>query len=367
MEVDEIMLQRFIARLQSLELRYSRSEVIEIAGGNDGSLVVVKNTSGATANANDLGYIDAAGEYKTTTTLNLEVAWGVVILGGANNADIYVARRGRVTVNYTGTAPTVGQYLVTSTVAGSAIASAYMRPEVFAVAVAAGSGGTVSVLLLTQRKFKPFISSNNLFAHTTTSSDFVATLNGAPAGAVVTYNAPSSGAETSIQPGGTELSKMLIWNTSKAPAQSAKVIAINTATNQITVSAAADVAAWLNGETITMRSQTNTDIISVTTYFADMEITSEIPTLTTAVIPFISESDSGAAGQSFRLHTWETGAAAKRQPYSTQVSAIAIQLGGVPIPIINNRYTIEYIASGAFITATLSLTLRCFAVVVAEP
>jgi hypothetical protein len=358
-----------LRRINDLERRLSRTEVIETdsIGGASSGLITVKNTSGATANADDAGYIDSSGEYKTTTTLNLEVAWAVVVIGGANNADIYIARRGRVTVNYTGTDPAAGQFLVTSTVAGSAVVSTYMRPEVFAICTAAGSSGKVSALLLTQRKFRPFISSNNLFAHTTTSSDFVATLNGAPAGAVVTYNAPSSGAETSIQPGATELSKMLIWNTTKSPAQSAKVIAINTGTNQITVSAAADVATWLNTETITMRSQTNTDVISTTTYFADMEITSEIPTLTTALVPFISESDSGAAGQSFRFHPWETGAVAKRQPYSTQASGIAFQTSGVPLPIINNRYTIEYIASGAFVTQTLSLTIRCFAVVVAEP
>jgi hypothetical protein len=59
----------------------------------------IKNTSGATANANDMGYINEAGEYKTTTTASDLKSWCVVVTGGLNNADITIAIAGRRTIN----------------------------------------------------------------------------------------------------------------------------------------------------------------------------------------------------------------------------------------------------------------------------
>lgn len=112
--------------------------------------ILIKNTSGVSASANDVGYIDVNGEYKTTTTANLQAIWCVVIQGGANNSNIYVAIEGRVTVNYTGTAPDgiSRKFLTTSTSAGNAQGLTSMRPEVFAIVPPGetGSGGQVSAL-----------------------------------------------------------------------------------------------------------------------------------------------------------------------------------------------------------------------------
>jgi hypothetical protein len=350
------------------DLGSSTARWAQIWGTNtfaDAHAFVVKNTSGATASANDVGYIDEAGEYKTTTTAQLDAAWCVVIVGAANNSDVYVARRGRVTVAYTGAAPSTGDFLATSTSAGDSQQETAMRPEIFAVCVGNGAGGTVEALLLTGRTPIPLTDATYILnpAGGVSDSDWRTTINGAPAGAVVTYTAPlTSGAENVIDPSGPNLGKLRLYNETRATY--ALILSVNTGANTVTVTDAADISGWQNGDTITARSQTNTDEPTAgVVYYMDAEITSSIiPALTTKLSLEAFFLDTGGAGASGYAHPWETFGTAKELIRRTQ-SAEGFY-ASYEMPLINRRFTVAWDASGS---ATFFTGISIAGVVVASP
>lgn len=273
--------------------------------------IKIKNTSGATANANEVGYINEDGEYKTTTTANDIVIWCVVVTGGANNADIYVAKSGRWTVEYTGSAPSAGDYLVTSTVAGSAQRSTVMDPAVFAVCLAAGSGGTVEALLLCNTVRQIVTNANDAVRiDTLSSTDFVATINGAPSGSTLVYNAPSSGAEDTIEPtASSQVGKIVLHNTTRG--DSALISSVDTGTNTITLTAAVP-GAWASGDSITTRSQTATGAIDTGVRLYDLDLSGlSLNPLTRHIILNIYHRDTTASAAQYTIvHPFEavTGA-----------------------------------------------------------
>lgn len=327
-----------------------------------GGGIVVTNTSGGAVAAGDVGYIDSAGEFKTTTTANLNASWAVVIVGGANSADIYVTRRGRVTVNYTGSDPAQGDYLVTSTTAGNAQGSSTMQPAIFAVCLAAGSSGEVEALLLCGRKPLSFFGSADVFfVNNGSNSDFLATINGAPSGTSVVYT-PSAGNEESIKPVATgELAKLVLHNTTRG--DYALISSVDTGTNTITLTANAP-GTWQSGDTITTRSQTNTSTVS-SSYFFDLEITSaEIDELAVAVIFQYIIKDSGAANLSYMFHPYESNVAAKRQNFQNQVANVFYRPISGPVPIIQRRFCLLFQGSGS---GTVVAEVRAFGLIVAEP
>lgn len=255
----------------------------------------IKNTSGATANTGDVGYINEAGEYKTTTTAQDSVKWCVVITGGADNADIYVARRGRVTVNYTGTAPSAGHYLSTSTSAGLAQRETAMHPAIFAVCTAAGSGGTVEVQLLCLTVFRPLVKSTDILRINSLSrTDFVATINGTPGATHLVYNAPSSGNENTIVPASSsEVGNLVCFNTTRGT--SALVDSVNIGTNTITF-VTAPPAGSANGDTITFRSQTYPSALQTGIYLYEIDLTGCNLTLARSVALSCQAHDTGTIG-----------------------------------------------------------------------
>jgi hypothetical protein len=130
------------------------------------------NGSGATANVGDIGYRDTGGYYVTTTTANLAASLYVVITGGVYGDPINVARTGYVTVNYTGTAPSAGQWLTTSTSAGLAQRSTTKTFACFAVVIGDLGGGQCSAQLLVEE------SDANLQTYDITTNDASTTKHG---------------------------------------------------------------------------------------------------------------------------------------------------------------------------------------------
>lgn len=309
---------------------------------------VVKNTSGGAAAANDVGYIDEAGEYKTTTTANDAISWCVVIQGGANNADIYVAVRGRVTVAYTGSAPSAGDYLVTSTTAGDAQSVSDFRPEVFAVCLAAGSGGTVEVLLLTQTIVRPITFSANIYqtdvSGGVSTSDWNGTIATLPGGADLTYTT-GSGTEDNLEPQSTNhLAKIRLYNSTRGTY--GLILDVDQGTNTITLTDSVP-GDWMVGDSITIRSQVNTSTFgSPSARFLDFEITSSINPLTRAVNCFLAIIDTGAASEATRTHPWESNDNSKRFGVLTQAANVEF-FGMTTIPIISNRFCMGWHCSGA--------------------
>ncbi len=304
---------------------------------------IVKNTSGATANAGDIGYINQAGEYKTTTTTNFIGAWVIVIVGAANNSDIYVTNRGRIDVNYTGTDPSAGEYLVTSTSAGLAQRQATMRPEIFAVCLAAGSGGVVSVLLLTQTLKIDLYSSNNFWrnnAHSTTI--FTGTINGAPTATSVVYTVSTGNEDIFAVLGTGELAKIMLYNSTRGTYR--LITACNTGTNTLTTVSSTD--AWANGDTITVLYQTINDTTAGQTFVGlDLSQQSEIPILARSVILQGGVQDTGGAGRTLLFHPNEALSTSKiltvQITQTTQQNAYHVSF-----PLINRILGMKTVATG---------------------
>ncbi len=262
------------------------------------TLFRVKNASGATVVANDVGYIDEAGDFKTTTTASLDATWAVVVTGGANNSQVMVCTRGRLLVNYTGTAPSINHYLVTSTTAGSAQRQITMRPEIFAVCLANGAAGTVEVLLLTGSEERVFTDSNDtLRINTLSDTDFVATINGGVAADEVVYNAPTSGTEDTIDIlTSAQVGKIVLHNTTRG--DSALIDSVVVGTNTITLTANAP-AAWDDTDDITARSQTVTGVLSGSAREFDLDLSGFLPELVRSAMFILGHDESAPAAANF--------------------------------------------------------------------
>jgi hypothetical protein len=312
---------------------------------------VALNTSGGAVAYGDVGYVNEDGEFKTTTTANDSVAWHVVTVGGPNNSHILVKNTGNATVAYTGSAPAAGDYLVTSTSAGDAAAQTTMRPEIFAVCLAAGSGGFVEALLLCGTRFVPYTSNTRLFSclsHSTAA--FTATINGAPSATSVVYT-PVSGSEDIITPEASgQLAKMILWNTTRGTGR--LIESNNTGTNTITTVSTAD--AWANGDTLTIESQTVTTGGSDKAIDLDLSQQSEIPLLARAIQLFVQQLDSSASagGGVFAAHPHEAFNVNKQTAIAFSQPSSAINSISDSVSLINRRFDMREIASGSGTAST---------------
>lgn len=182
-------------------------------------------------------------------------------------------------------------------------------------------------------------------------SDFVATINGAPSGASVVYNAPSSGNEAMLVPTATtQIAKMVLHNTTRST--DALISNCNTGTNTITLTANAP-AGWVSGDTITVRSQTNTSTFG-SSYFVDFEIVSDVDSLAAGLEMELTFADSGGAGQSLRLHPYQASVVARRRGITTQSTTTI--LGYRPLPLVSRRFCATWTASGS--STVTALTFR---------
>lgn len=298
------------------------------------AVMIVENTSGATAAAGDVGYIDEAGEYKTTTTEADNVTWCVVITGGANNADIYVTRRGRVTVNYTGSDPSAGDYLVTSTTAGDAQQQTTMHPAIFAVCTAAGSGGTVEALLLCNTQFVPYTSSNYIYQiYSHSSSIFTGVINGAPTTTSVVYTVSTGSEDILVPTNSTELSKLMLWNTTRGTHR--LITAVNTTTNTITTVSSSD--SWADTDVITIADQTISDPLTEKFCGFDLSQQSEIPILARAIAVNTTTNDSNGGGSFRQFHTYTSYNVSKIIGDGGTSSTNTIYNNPI-IPLVNRRF-----------------------------
>lgn len=302
----------------------------------------VKNSSGATASEGDIGLLNAAGEYITTTTADQVGVWCAVVQGGANGSTIFVVQRGFVTIAYDGTVPSAGDFLTTSTVAGKAVRQTYASPGIFAVRTGLGGGGFVDVLLLTERLFIPSTATANIIrVGTASDTDFVATINAVGA-STVTYNAPSSGDEATISnTSSSEIGNQLLHNTTDG--NSAKIDSVNTGTNVITLTGSTP-AGWAATETITARSQTNTDVTGGA-YYYDIDLQDALPANAVELHVQAVVTDSGG-NSTLYLHPYKAFNSAEQISIASNAAAnIADRY--YPIPLYNRRICWRGDASGA--------------------
>jgi hypothetical protein len=329
-------------------------------------LQVVRNSSGATANAGDVGYLapslsTTGMTYLTTTTANFEGPLCVVVEGAANGSDIVVTRSANdITLNKTTFGISKGEFLVLSGTAGQVTDNIYqMRPGVLGMALETVGGGTTTVRakLLMNTLFVPVAPSADLYSCISHSNtDFVGKINGAPSGTSVIYDTITAGTEDVLVPSNTgQLAKLVLHNTTRG--DSAYIADCDTTTNTITLTANAP-AGWADNDDITVRSQTNTDTIN-SCRFMDLYVsdTTVVPDLTYAIdVAFHNLVDTGAAQQFAYLHPFEAGVTSKRLRAGSLGGASLMQAeASVPVPLINRRFQLLADASGS---ATMSHTLR---------
>lgn len=320
--------------------------------------IKLRNSSGGALAAGDLVYLEYDATYGweclTTTTANDPRTYAAVLVGGANGADVYVVRRGRVSVAYTGTAPAIGDFLVSSTSAGDSqisgtSGSSTMRPDVFGVALAVGSGGLVDCLLLPGLDFVPRTSSNAVLNHNVavSDSDFVALINAGGSGGLTATNVPydtvSSGAAINLDVVSGNIGKLVLHNTTRGT--SALVSTATTASSFITLVSPGQTG-WADNDSITLRSQTNTATVAGRFFDVDVSQSTEIPVAACALVGSAVMTDSGGASN-VRFHPYEADATAKRMGATSPSAGVGATIPIVGLPLIGRKFCAEWDASGA--------------------
>lgn len=330
--------------------------------------ILVSNGSGVTAITNDLGYLDEAGDYQETTDEGDNVAWCVVVIGNVNGENIFVKRRGNVVVNYVGGAPSAGDFLITSTTGGSATQKTTMHPAICAVCTANGAGGTVAVQLMTGTVTRMFTAvTDTVRVFTSSDSDFVATINGAPVLKDVIYNAPTSGSDDTIDPlSSAEVGKIVLHNTTPARTPTALISDVNRGASTITLTENAP-GDWANGDGISARSLTVTGALIGTSRAYDLDLSGFLPELvrSASFSLFHAESTPGANNFSF-LQEFSTSAPS----FSLGDLVSAAVVGGIqavklsPHQIFDKKVCFLVSASGV---ATSGIIVRIRSIDVATP
>jgi len=321
------------------------------SSGAAGGQFVVKNTSGATANANDVGYIDSAGEYKTTTTEAFGGAWCVVVTGAANGSNITVARRGKVTVRLSANC-SIGDRLVTSTTAGRARPLGYDHYNLFAVALTAntsGAGGTCEALLYTGSAY--IYVNNDAEIHATAlgagggvnNSTWAATIS-AVTSTSVTFNVPTAGTAKNLNWQGDKLTTVLLYNITRnsyrrilSCVESTRVITTQSSTDSWAVNDSLVITPYNDAGTATLITGTVTNF-----YACEFKDTNTAPPLTrafTATHLFNTSQNDRA----FQYHPYEannissTSGQGKLIPCYTGVSSVYQSYFPI-VPLVNRRF-----------------------------
>lgn len=267
---------------------------------SDHSLIRAVNATGFAIAANRVGYLDEDQNFQTTETEGALVDWCVVVTGGAAGAELVVTTRGRVVLAYTGTDPVAGDYLITSTTAGRALAQSFVSQEIFAKALSNGNDGSVEVLLLTQRRLIHQYGSDYLLSNTVGSANssalWTGTVNDAgPASSPVTVATTGGEALSTITPASAnELAAIVIRNTTRGN----EVLLESLSGNDLTFVDDAPLATWQNGDALTaVSADVGSDFMTV-----QIKDTDTVPALATGVYVDLVIAEGTVAGASVILH-----------------------------------------------------------------
>lgn len=329
-------------------------------------LLWIKNTTGGTLTAGSMVYttyvVGSGMEAKSPVSSSVLYASsaGVVVIGGVNNADVLVTTRGRYSIFYSGTAPSVGDYLILGA-ANTVTRQTFMSPEVVAIAQIGGAGGSVDALLLLNT-VTVSIPPSEIIVRTalTNDTDFNGTIATLPGGAVLTYNVVSGDEGVLDAFSVNTLAKLRLFNSTRGTYAliSDTVVGTNTITLTDTVP-----ALWATTDAITVRSQTNTNLVGAS-YFLDYEITSpEIPPLTRMIDYELTFVDTGAAGERVVVHPWKAFLASERRILDVVVANRNLYKYD-DVPLYQRRFTVQASASGA---ATMLYILALRKAYVAAP
>ena len=300
----------------------------------------VENASGATANAQDCGYIDAAGGYKTTTTAGDLKAACVVLVGGADGTDIYVARRGRVTVKLDGNC-SAGDFLAFSSTAGQAAPQATCDYKCWAVALTAnssGAGGTCEALLLTGRANISFSASSYLaYFNSVSTSGWTGTINDAtPTVSPVTV-ATSTGSLATLPTATGDIGHVVLYNSTRGNS----ALVDYRSGNDIYISGSIP-GDWVTGGSLTLASDT---VSGGGINWYDVDLSGFLPENAIGLFMRIYVTDTGGSGRAF-VHPYESYGSQKVKEGSSEVAG-KIANAYPSTPLVDRKLAIGFIASGA--------------------
>lgn len=197
-----------------------------------------------------------------------------------------------------------------------------------------------------------FLTDSNEFFRfqTMTLAIFTATINGAPSGATLVYNAPSAGAENELaQYDGTgaqtanNLCGIVLRNTTRGT--EAIISNVNLATNTITLTANVP-AGWASGDTITTDAGLGSSFRA-----AEIKSTSVIPSGATQLLLFVQVVDTAGSIQAW-IQEYTTFAAAKTWVVAHTAGANLGLTSLVTVPLTSRRILYQ-VRSPAGNTATL--------------
>lgn len=266
--------------------------------------VKASNLTAGDVSAGDVGYLSYSAtdgiEFLRTSTAELDsVAWAVALNSSSSGDVQYAARRGRYYLNYTGTAPTKGQFLTTSASTGLVQARTLFHPAVMAVAVGNGQSGKVLAQLLTgsQRYWQYNTNAPFNLVGPVSDSVWTGTINGAPSSTLVTVTT-STGALVNFGPQATtDLLKTRLRNTTRGNYR--LVTATNPGANQISTVASTDN--WASTDLLTIES--GTVVSGGSNKFIDLDVSqfqaAGFPKLARAIIIAVFFRDTAAASQGF--------------------------------------------------------------------
>lgn len=169
-----------------------------------------------------------------------------------------------------------------------------------------------------------------------TFAPFTATINGAPSGSTLVYNAPSAGNENDlIQQDGSgvatanNLTAIVLRNTTRGT--EALISSVVTATKTITLTGAVP-AGWANGDTITTNAGQGSNFRA-----AEIKDTSVIPSTAIQLLLFVKVLDTAAAIQAW-FQGYETFSASKTWVLANTPGANLSLTGFVTVPLISRRF-----------------------------
>lgn len=189
-----------------------------------------------------------------------------------------------------------------------------------------------------------YSSTNSIIQNPNVLSDstFICTIATLPGGAVLTYTVTSGDEGWLDAVNSSALGKLRLYNSTRSTYAliSDTVIATNTITLTATVP-----GDWVVGDTLTIRSQTNTDTAGGA-YFLEYEITStEIPTSARTIIIEVQYLDLGGVA-SIYIHPYEAFSLPKAS-YCPSLNTGAYTPTTTEIPFISRRFTMRCEAFGS--------------------
>jgi hypothetical protein len=265
--------------------------------------VKARNVTAGDVSAGDVGYVSYNATYGTeflrTSTAELNgVAWGVALNEGSSGSTLFIARRGRYYLNYTGTAPTAGQFLTTSANAGLVQARTLFHPAVMAIAAEDGlSNGKVLAQLLTQsEQFNIYAPGVNILQLTGSSNTgWTGTIN-TGLGSLTSTNVPistSTGSTNTWFHTSTDLAKVRLRNLTRG---NTRLVTSGSGANVTTV---ASTDNWANGDSLSITS------VALGSAFADLDFTQQtsFPKNTRSLILNLSVSETSTTSPGIaRIH-----------------------------------------------------------------